>query len=277
MRGLRELGYDEGRNLELEKRYAEGRFEILPMLAADLVQRRVDVLVCMSTVATQAAAKATSAVPIVFATVADPVAEGFAASLAHPGGNVTGISNVSTALAAKQLQVLKDAFPSARRIAVLTAPNAAHAAAQWAELERAAARLGVELLATRLRTRDETDAAKRRMRDWHADAICVMQGAENSAVRELLVEFANDLRLPAIYPQRNYAEAGGLMSYGADFDANYRRAAAYVDRILRGAKPADLPIEQPTSIELVVNLRTAKALGLAIPPLVLARADQTLQ
>lgn len=276
-RGMIELGYVEGRNLRLEQRYAEGRFEALPALAADLLERKVGVIVCLSTLATQAASKATRSVPIVFATVADPVAEGFAASLARPGGNVTGISNLGTALAGKLLQVLKESFPGVTRVVVLTAPRAPHAAAQLVEVETAARVLQLAILPLQLRRRDEIEAALGRVRAWHGDAIYVMQGAENSAVRDVIVEFASSSRLPAVYPQRNYAEAGGLISYGSDFDANYHRAATYVDRILKGARPGDLAIEQPTRFELVVNLATARALGLAIPQSVLVRADRVIQ
>lgn len=276
-RGLNELGYFEGRNIQIERRYAAGKFDVLPTLAADLIRQRVDVIVCMSTLAAQAAAQATGTIPIVFATVADPVAEGFAESLARPGGNVTGVSNVSTTLSGKQLQILKDAFPKTSRVAVFTAPRAPHAAAQFAELEAAAGKLHMEALAVQLRRREDFDPVLARLREWRADAMYVMQGAENSAAREFLVEFAIGSRLPAIYPQRNYAEAGGLISYGSNFDANYHRAAAYVDRILKGAKPGDLAIEQPTKFEMVINLKTARALGLTIQQPLLLRADEVIQ
>lgn len=277
VRGLAELGYVEGTNVELLRRYADGRFESLPALAADLVQRKVDVIVCMSTLAAQAAREATRSIPIVFATVADPVAEGFAQSLARPGRNVTGISNVGTELAAKQLQILKDAFPATSRVAVCIAPRAPHAAAQFAGLEAAARGMGIDVLAIQIRRREDVDPVLGQLRNWRADALYVMQGAENSAVRTLLVEFAARLRAPAIFPQRNYAEEGGLISYGSNFDANYRRAAAYVDRILKGANPGELPIEQPTQFELVVNLRTARSLGIAIPQPLLLRADAVIR
>lgn len=275
--GLDELGYVEGRNIEIQRRYADGKFEDLPALAADLVHRKVDVIVGMSTLATQAASRATRTIPIVFATVADPVAEGFARSLARPGGNVTGITNVGTALSGKLLQVLKDAFPETARVAVFTAPRAPHAAAQFAELESAARVLRMEVMAVRIQRREDFEPVATRLREWRADAMYVMQGAENSAARNLLVEFASRVRLPAIYPQRNYAEAGGLLSYGSNFDANYRRAASYVDKILRGAAPAELPIEQPTKFELIVNRRTAKTLGLTIPQSLLLRADEVIE
>lgn len=277
VRGLADAGYVDGRNVAIDRRYAEGRFERLPSLAADLVARKVDVIVGLSTVATQAAAKATTTIPIVFATVADPVAEGFAASLAHPERNLTGISNVGTAIAGKQLQVLKDAFPAVARVAVFAAPRAAHAAAQRGELENAAARLHLELLTVQIRGREDLDPVLRRVREWRADAFYVMQGAENSAVRDLLVECARLARLPAIYPQRNYVEAGGLMSYGANFDANYTRAAAYVGRLLKGASVRDLPIEQSSTFELVVDARTAATLGVNIAPAILARADEVIR
>ena len=277
LRGLDELGYVEGRNIQIERRFAEGRFEALPALAAELVQQRVDVIVCMSTLATQAARRATSAIPIVFATVADPVAEGFAESLGRPGGNLTGISNAGTVLSGKLLQLLKDAFPRTSRIAAFAAPRAPHAAAQFAELENAAKALHMEVLAVQIRRREDFESVRARLREWRADALYVMQGAENSAVRELLVEFAALVRLPAIFPQRGYVDAGGLISYGSNFGANYHRAAFYVDKILKGAKPGDLPIEQPTKFELVVNLKTAKALGLTLPQSLLLRADEVIQ
>jgi putative tryptophan/tyrosine transport system substrate-binding protein len=276
-RGLDELGYREGRNVQLERRYADGNFDRLPALATELAAQKVDVIVGMSTLATKAAMQATRTIPIVFATVADPVGEGFAASLAHPGGNVTGVSNAGTALSGKLLQLLKDAFPRTARVAVFTAPRAPHAAAQLAELETAARALRMEILGTQLRRREEVEPVLARLREWRADALYVMQGAENSAVRDLLVELAAASRLPAVFPQRNYVEAGGLMSYGPDFDANYRRAASYVDRILKGAKPGDLPIEQPTKFELVINGKTARASGWTIPPSVLLRADRLIE
>lgn len=276
-RGLNELGYFEGGNIQIERRYAAGKFELLPALAADLTQQKVDVIVCMSTLAAQAAKQATGTIPIVFATVADPVAEGFAESLARPGGNITGVSNVGTVLSGKLLQILKDAFPTTSRVAVFSAPRAAHAAAQFFEVEAAARTLHMEVLAVQIRRREDIEPVLARLREWRADAMYVMQGAENSAAREFLVEFATKSRLPAIYPQRNYAGAGGLISYGSNFDANYHRAATYVDRILKGAKPGDLPIEQPTKFEMVINLKTAKTLGLTIPQSLLLRADEVIQ
>ncbi len=275
-RGLNELGYFEGRNIQIERRYAAGKFEVLPALAADLTQQKVDVIVCMSTLAAQAAKQATGTIPIVFATVADPVAEGFAESLARPGGNITGVSNFGTVLSGKLLQILKDAFPTTSRVAVFSAPRAAHAAAQFSELEAAARTLRMEVMAVQIRRREDIEPVLARLREWRADAMYVMQGAENSAAREFLVEFATKSRLPAIYPQRNYAEAGGLISYGSNFDANYHRAATYVDKILKGAKPGDLPIEQPTKFEMVINLKTAKALGLTIQQPLLLRADEVI-
>jgi putative ABC transport system substrate-binding protein len=276
-RGLNELGYLEGRNIQIERRYAAGKFEVLAALAADLAQQKVDVIVCMSTLAAQAAKQATGTIPIVFATVADPVAEGFAESLARPGGNITGVSNVGTVLSGKLLQILKDALPTTSRVAVFSAPRAAHAAAQLSELEAAAKALHMEVMVVQIRRREDIEPVLARLREWRADAMYVMQGAENSAAREFLVEFATKSRLPAIYPQRNYAEAGGLISYGSNFDANYHRAATYVDKILKGAKPGDLPIEQPTKFELVINLKTANALAITIPKDVLLRADEVIQ
>jgi putative ABC transport system substrate-binding protein len=276
-RGLNELGYFEGRNIQIERRYAAGKFEDLPALAADLTRQKVDVIVCMSTLAAQAAKQATGTIPIVFATVADPIGEGFADSLARPGGNITGVSNVGTVLSGKLLQILKDAFPTTSRVAVFTAPRAVHAAAQFSELEAAARALQLEVMAVQIRRREDIEPVLARLREWRADAMYVMQGAENSAARELLIEFATRSRMPAIYPQRNYAEAGGLISYGSDFAANYHRAATYVDRILKGARPGELPIEQPTKFALVINLRTARALGLTIQQPVLLRADEVIQ
>jgi putative tryptophan/tyrosine transport system substrate-binding protein len=275
--GLRELGYVEGANVEIERRFAEGRFDALPALAGDLVQRNVEVIMCMSTLATQAAKDATRTIPIVFATVADPVGEGFVQSLARPGGNITGLSTTGTELSGKGLQLLKEAFPTLSRVGVLTAPRAPHAAANLAELTRAAGVLGVAVLPVRLHRRDDVDGVRARLADWRADALYVMQGAENSAARPLLVQFSAEARLPAIYPQRNYVEAGGLMSYGPSYDANYRRAATYVDRILKGAKPADLPVEQPTRYELAINARTARTLGFALPDALVLRADEVIR
>lgn len=275
--GLRELGYVEGRNLDIERRYADGRFDALPALARELVARRVDVIMCMSTIAAKAASQATDRVPIVFATAADPVEEGLVRSLARPGANATGLSTTGIELGAKGLELLVGAFPAVRRVLVLTAPRTAHASAQLAELQRVCASLGLALDQTVVHRPDDLAPARSRVRESRIDALYVMQGAQNSAARPLIVRFAAETRLPAVYPQRNYVDAGGLMSYGPSYDENYRRAASYVDRILKGARPGDLPVEQPSRFEFVVNLATAKAQGLEIAPSILVRATDVIR
>ena len=274
--GLRELGYIEKQNIIVEYRYAEGVTERLPDLAAELVKLNVDVIVATGTPATQAAKNATKTIPIVM-TVSDPVGTGLVASLPHPGGNVTGLSNLYQDLGGKQLELLKEAVPKISRVAVLWDPaNAAHVL--WlGELKIAAGALRVTLQPVEVHGPDDFEPAFAAIKREGASAFIVLAYALASDHRPRIVDFAIKSRLPAMYPTSIFTEAGGLMSYGENPLASRRRAATYVDKILKGAKPGDLPVEQPTKFELAINLKTAKAIGLTIPSSVLLRADKVIK
>ena len=272
----RELGYVEGKNVLIERRFAEGRLDRLPALAADLRERTVEVIVSGGTPASQAAKEAAGKIPIVFVNASDPVGMGFVASLARPGGNITGISNIGHELTAKRLQLLKEAFPKSSRVAVFVTSDpivASHAP----EIQRAVKALAIEVLSVELLRPDGFEQALALLSKWRADSMYFLETADHFVNRKLLAEFAAKIRLPAIYPARQYAEAGGLMSYGANYEANFRRAAIFVDKILKGAKPADLPVELPTRFELVINMKTAKALGITISKELLFRADRVIE
>jgi putative ABC transport system substrate-binding protein len=273
--GLRELGYIEGQNIVIEHRSPEWKYERLPGLAADLVRLKVDVIVAASPAATKAAKQATSTIPIVFTVSGDPVAEGFVASLARPGGNLTGLATISPDLVGKQLEMLKGVAPMVSRVAVLQNPNTHRGVLRQAE--GSARGLGVQLHILDARTPSEIETAFATMSSQRVDGILVLRDAVFRSQRTQITALAAKNRLPAVYGLREEAEAGGLIAYGASVPQLYRRAAAYVDKILKGAKPADLPIEQPTTFELVINLKTAKALGLTIPPSLLQRADQVIE
>jgi ABC-type uncharacterized transport system substrate-binding protein len=275
--GLRELGWVEGQNIVIEYRAAELNYERLPGLAAELVRLKVDVFVAASGPATEAAKQATRTIPIVFSVSGDPVAEGLVVSLARPGGNLTGLATISPELVGKQLEMLKAVAPKVSRVAVLQNPDQpSHASAvrQAADPARA---LGVQLQVLKARTPAEIEAAFAAMSSQRAGGVLVLRDAVFRAQRAQIVALAAKSRLPTMYGLREEAEAGGLMAYGASVPQMFRRAATFVDKILKGAKPADLPVEQPTKFELAINLRTAKALGLTIPQLVLGRADQVLE
>jgi putative tryptophan/tyrosine transport system substrate-binding protein len=275
--GLRELGYVEGQNIVIEYRSAEGKDERLPGLAAELVRLKVDVIVAASPPATEAAKQATSTIPIVFTVSGDPVAEGFVASLARPGGNLTGLATISPELVGKQLEMLKGVAPKVTRVAVLQNPSTGLHPVALRQAEGAARALGVQLQILEARTPSEIDAAFAAMSSRRAGGVLVLRDAMFRAQRTQIAALAAKSRLPAVYGFREQAEAGGLMAYGASVPHMFRRAATYVDKILKGAKPADLPVEQPTKFELVINLKTAKALGLTIPPSLLGQADQVIQ
>jgi putative ABC transport system substrate-binding protein len=276
--GLRELGYIEGRNILIEYRWADGRFDRLPALAAELTRLPVDVIVASNTPAALAARKATSTIPIILVTAGDPVGSGLVASLARPGGNVTGLSLFPTLeISGKQLELLKEAFPTVSHVAVLANPANPPTAGLLTETEFAARSLGLRLRVVEVREPKDFDGAFATMKNERVPALLVIADPLVNDNRGRIVVFAATSRLPAIYPYRTFVDAGGLMSYGVDLSDLSRRAATYVDRILKGAKPAELPIEQPTKFELVVNLRTAKALGLTIPPSLLLRADHVIQ
>ena len=275
---LRELGYVEGQNLVIEWRWAEGRDERLPNLAAELVQLQVEVIVVGGVAAIRAAQHATSTIPIVMAANYDPVGEGFIASLARPGGNITGLSWLGAELPGKRLEILKETLPQSTRIAVLGNPAFAPYETWLHSLTAAARALSLHLHVVELRRADELDSAFAAITSAGADALIVL--SDPALMDNLLgrvVDLAAKSRLPAMYDWRAYVDAGGLMSYGPNMPDMQRRAASYVDKILKGAKPADLPIEQPTTFDLVINLKAAKALGLTIPPTVLFQANEVLQ
>ena len=274
---LRELGYVEGQNVAIERRAPEWKQERLPGLAAELVRMKVDVIVAANTRATEAARQATSVIPIVFTVSGDPVAEGLVASLARPGGNLTGLATTSPELVGKQLEMLKAIVPKATRVAVLENPAQPSHARAVQQAEVAARALGVKLQALEARTPSEIEAAFATMSSQRVDGVLVLRDAEFRAHRSQIVALAAKRRLPAVYGLREEAEAGGLVAYGASVPELFRRAATYVDKILKGAKPAELPVEQPTKFELVINLKTAKALGLTIPSSLIVQADQVIR
>ncbi len=277
--GLRDLGYVEGRNVVIEYRDAEGKLERLPALAAELVALKVDVIVAPPTLAALAAKQATRTLPIVFIAV-DPVATGLVTSLARPGGNVTGLSSLTLELVGKCLELLKQAIPGVSRVAVLWQPGGIGDRTEKDMLKQAdvAARaLGVRLQVVEARGPADFDRAFSDMTRARAGALTVLPSAMFLGERRRLVDLATKNRLPAVYQWREAVDAGGLMAYGPNVADLFRRAATYVDKILKGAKPADLPVEQPTKFELVINLKTAKALGLTIPRSLLSLADQVIQ
>jgi len=275
--GLRVLGYGDD-DIEIEIRYGDGKAERFPDLAAEVVRLDPEVIVTGSNQAIRAAKHATATIPIVIAGSGDPVATGFVASLARPGGNITGLSNlVSYEIAGKSLELLKTMIPAARRIAILLSSGNPGNAAQLQALRQAAQTSRTEVLSVEARTPAEIDGVFATLASEHAAAIIVPGDPIFQAAKSRIVELAASHRLPAIYRWRDFVAIGGLMSYGPDLNDLWRRAATYVDKILKGAKPADLPIEQPTKFELVVNLKTAKALGLTIPPAILAEADEVIE
>src|SRR5438128_10000645 len=273
---LRELGWVEGQNIVIDYRYAEGRVDRLPDLAAELVRLKVDLIVASAgTQAATAAKNATETIPIVMIYVRDPVGTGLIASLARPGGNVTGVSGYTgLEIVAKQLELLKEIVPKIRRVAILSNPANAYHQLAITEVNVAARSLGVQLQLLEARGPNEFDGAFAAMATERVGALVVLSDAIFNSHRTRLADLAARSRLPAAYGVRESVEAGGLMSYGPSFLDLYRRSAAYLDKILKGAKLADLPVEQPTKFELVINLKTAKSLGLTIPPSLLQRADQ---
>jgi putative tryptophan/tyrosine transport system substrate-binding protein len=280
LQGLRDLGYVEGRNVVIEYRDAEGKPERLPALAAELVALKVDVIVAPGNSLTRAAKQATRTLPIVFAAVSDPVASGLVTSLARPGGNVTGTSILSPELVGKRLELLKQAVPGVSRVAVLWLPGALGERTEkdmLKEADVAARALGVGLQFVEARVPADLDRAFSDMTRARAGALTVLPSLMFLREHRRLVDLAAKHRLPAVYTVKEYVDAGGLMAYGSNVADLFRRAATYVDKILKGAKPGDLPVEQPTKFELIINLKTAKALGLAIPPSLLGRADQVIE
>ncbi len=275
--GLRELGYVEGQTIALELRWADGRYERLPELVAEMVHLKVDVLVVATTPGALAAKNATETIPIVMVSVGDPVESGLVNSLARPGGNLTGLSFMNPELHGKRLQLLKEVLPKVSRIAVLTNPGNPIHALFWQETQVAARKLAVRLQALELRGPEDFEGAFRAATRGRTGGLLAFDDSLTTAYRNQIVALAARSRLPAMYGFREFPDAGGLMSYGTNIADLYRRAASFVDKILKGAKPADLPVEQPTRFELVVNLKTAKALRLTIPQSILIRADHVIQ
>ena len=275
--GLRDAGYAEGRDVVIEWRSAGGDYARVPELVADLVQRKLDVIVVDTTLASQTLKRATSTIPIVMAIVADPIGSGLVASLARPGGNVTGLSMMITELSAKRLQLLKEAIPRVARVAVLWNPDTPFHAKVIEELKAAAPALAIELSFVNARTPEEFGPAFSAVSRAHAQALYVIEDPVFITHRMTLLKLALKARLPAVSGVRQFADAGALMSYGANFGDLYRRSAGYVDKILKGAKPGDLPVEQPTKFELVINLKTARAIGITIPQSILLRADEVIR
>jgi len=276
--GLRELGYVEGKNIIVEYRAAEGKFERLPDLAAELVRLKVDVIVTGGTPAIRAAQHATNTIPIVMAIVGDPIAQGFVASLAHPGGNITGFTNLSPDLSTKRLELLKEVSPKIRRVAVFQ--NAAQHGPAMKEVEKAAKFLRVQLQLLEVRGPDDLEMAFAAVTRERAEALMTLPNTSlrmNNRTRIRIVEFTLKHRLPSMYEGSEYVETGGLMSYGPDEMANFRLAATYVDKILKGTKPADLPVQQPMRFEFVVNIKAAKQIGLTVPPNLLVRAQKVIK
>jgi putative ABC transport system substrate-binding protein len=275
--GLRGLGWADGENVEVLDRWAEARTDRVPDILNELIGAGVDVLVTAAAPATIAAKAATRTIPIVLVGVADPVAFGIVASLSHPGANITGLSAMSFDLTGKQLQLLKEVLPGAVRIAAVANPDDPGAKQRWGDIWTSAERLGVSVLMFDAATPAAIEEAFARLRNEPCDGLWVASGPLTFANRAKIVALAAQAHLPAIYPFRGFASAGGLMSYGTDYNDLFRRAALFVDKILRGAKPGDLPVEQPTKFELVVNLKTATALGLTVPLPLLARADEVIE
>ncbi len=276
--GLRDVGYVEGQNLVIEDRSALKLYTELPGAVAALLRLNVDVIVTQGSTATQAARKVTSTTPIVMVAAAlDPKESGLVTSLAHPGGNVTGLTSVAHELFAKRLALLKEAVPGVSRVATLLTPDSPSAVPAFDHAEQAARSLGLRLQRLDAHRPEDLEKAFARMAHEHAEALAPLPSSMFRAHRARIVELAAKYRLPGIYEYRGFADAGGLMSYGVNIVALFRSAAPYVDKILKGTRPADLPIEQPTTFELVINLKTAKALGLTIPPSLLLRANQIIE
>ena len=276
--GLRGLGYIEGQNIILEYQFADGTAERLPDLVAELIHLKVDIIVTgFGTLPALAAKQATSTIPIVFSFVADPVGSGIVASLARPGGNITGLSMIPAGLTGKRVELLKELLPQLSRVAILLNPATPAATQALRETQAIAATWGVQLQLLEVRTPEDFESSFAVASQEHTDALITMTDPFTIVHRARIAELAAKSRLPAIYGMRDFVEAGGLISYGANYDEPSQRAAAYVDKILKGAKPADLPVEQPMKFELVINLKTAQELGLTIPPSLLFQATEVIK
>jgi putative ABC transport system substrate-binding protein len=275
--GLRELGWIEGKNILFEGRFAENRLERLPGLAAELVSLDVDVIVAFGTLAPLAAKRATTTIPIVMMNAGDPLGTGLVASLARPGGNVTGMSLMAPDLGGKRLELLREVLPSLSRVAVIWNAANPYSALVFEETQRAVKTLAIELQSLEVRSPDDFNGAFDSAKRKKVGALVIVEDPLTFNELKRIAEFCADSRLPAVYGLREFADVGGLMTYGASLADLYRRAVGYIDKMLRGAKPSDLPVEQPTKFELVINLKTARALGLEIPPTLLARADEVIE
>ena len=276
-KGLRELGWVEGRDFVVETRSAEGRPERFAPLAADFVRERVDLILVGSNQGALAAKQATTTIPIVMVTTGDPVGGGLIASFARPGGNLTGVTALGQALSVKRLSLLKEIVPTASRVAVLANPTSPHTPPFLRERETAARTLGIQIHVVEAQDSTKLDRAFTAITAERPGALLVLNDVMFIANRKRIVELATQTRLPVMYSEREFVNVGGLLFYGASLEDMYHRAAFHADRILKGTKPADLPVEQPTRLELVINLKTARALGLTISPSVLARADDVIQ
>jgi putative tryptophan/tyrosine transport system substrate-binding protein len=276
-RMLREIGYVEGKNMAFEFRFADDKLERLPALADELVRLKVDVLLTPSTPAALAAKNATRTIPIVFLNLADPIATGLVDSLARPGGNITGFTTIEAVLAGKRLELLKETVPKLFRVAVLWDPQNLGSTQEWKESQLPARELGLQLHSMEVGSVDKFEEAFKAAVKARSAALAVTLSALFSSNQKRIVDLAAKNRLPGIYARGDFVASGGLMSYGADQFEPYRRVAVYVDKILKGATPAELPVEQPTKFELLINLKTAKALGLTIPPVVMMRAEKVIK
>jgi putative ABC transport system substrate-binding protein len=276
--GLRELGYVEGHSIDIEYRYGEGKTAHYPALVTELIQRHVALIVVGGATATRAATQVTTRLPLVMTNVTDPVALGLVASLARPGGNLTGVSNLAPELAGKQLELLKELVPQLARVAALGDPSSPSHAPQWRETAHAAQAFGVQVHSVEVREpHPDFAGAFAAITRSRADALLTLAQSLIEVYRQQIVDFTVTQRLPTIFHRRGFVEAGGLMSYGANAADLYRRAATFVDKILKGAQPAELPVEQPVKSDLVINLKTAKALGITIPPVLLFQATEVIQ
>src|SRR5262245_53605990 len=275
--GLRELGYVEGKTITIKYRYAGDKLDPLPDLAAELVQLKVDVIVVLNTAGAMAAKGATTTIPIVIAGFSDPVATGLVASLAKPGGNITGVTIMNDELAGNRLELLKETSPKVSRLAVLWNPTNPGAAVVFKQTKAATQELRLQLQSPEVKSANDLESAFKAVTSAGANALVVFAGPPVGARRKQIADFAIKNRLPSVYDRSNFVEAGGLMSYGTNPTDTFRRVAIYVDKILKGTKPADLPVERPMKFEFVINLKTAKQIGLTIRPNVLTRADKVIQ
>jgi putative ABC transport system substrate-binding protein len=277
LQGMRKLGYIEGKNVLYEWRFADGRYERLPSLATELVRLKVDVILAVATPPARAAQQATKTIPIVMVSVANPIETGLVASLAHPGGNITGVTNFLGDISEKQLELLVATVPKLSLVAVLMNPSSQSTEPMYKSVQAVSQRLGVRLLPVEARTPEGIERAFSTMRRERAHAFLMIPDVFFNQQHVQIVQLAEKYRIPAMYSGRQYSAVGGLMSYGTNVADISRRAAVYVDKILRGAKPAELPVEQPTKLEFLINLKTAKALGITIPQSILARADAVIE